>query len=827
MAKPKSKKRIVRQKPKLEKAKINKKGNPPAPPSRGGSVSFENFILLLFGFVLLGLVFLQLDTFKWLGLPVAFPIGHWKFLLELSLALVAVGFWLLPPAPARTDLPRWATYLSLGVVLGIGVFLRLYRVDEPFGFYWDDPAVCIIDPRNILDLHNFRMTYPIGLREPLFPYVAAVFWWFFPAMKPLIAQRIVSALFDLASLWVFYRVGRELSGKRRVGLLLAAFMAVSKPMIMQNLCGMGGLTLCLGIGFLLFTQIKIFKKPNLPHFLQWGLALAFAVYTYIAIRPWILFLGLVTLGWILWKRKEDRARWAVKIASGALGLLFALFFMDKLLFVLRDNPISRFWGGSLFLWIVLQVAFAALLIRLYRGSKGPGTQEKERQLTGWALGLLLAGLLIYPLAVNPEVSLKIRDLSLLPKHSSEFLSAQFFQKMDEQVTTTVADLFTGGNDRNDMNVIGDPFFELQGAVLALAGLVFAFIRPNWWKTFLVLCALVGILPHLLTVDPQSTKMLGALAPLLLLACMGLDRWMDGCFSGGWRSRLLGALLVLGVCVFWAWDGWGTYVRVYDKWWNQLCPDVQVYREVKKDINDKRVYLASYHGMGFLSTAVQGVLFDGQPLYDFKNQNVIEVGADEKRKDVMVIVASMDGDLIARLKKEFPKAQWLPAWMYYQNSATDKPYFFRVEIPSDQIPEKPGKTFMFRVVPGKNWLRRVYVTYFGLGKGMIQWESLGPALNPVPPDSGAHSASADGDWEAPSEGDYTFSVNTPDVMQIWVDGKKVVDSKPTNVLRTVSGTIHLTKGNHSIHCVAFLNIYPYFADVNVRNRAAGLDQVLGK
>jgi hypothetical protein len=790
-------------------------------------LSWENFTVLIFGAVLVGLVFLQVDAFKWLGVPVAFPPNHWNLLLFVGLALLFAGFRMLPSAARVSDIPRWAAYGLLAVILGVAMFLRLYRIDEPFGYYWDDPAICIIDPRNLLDLHEFRMTFAIGLREPLFPYVAAGFWWFFPAMKPLIVQRLVSAFFDLAALWVFYLLGREISGKRRVGVLLTAFAAVSKPMIMQNLCGMGGLTMSLGIGLMLLTQVRLFRKPNLGHFIQWGIALAFGVYTYIAIRPWIVFLALVTLGWILWKKRTESSRWQVKAAAGLMALGFFAFFLDKLLFFLRGNLISQLWSEKLAVWLLLQALFLGAFIFLHTSSKGLSSEEKDRQLTGWAMGLLLAGVFIYPLAVDPEVSLKIRDLSLLPKQSSQWFSAEFFHRIQDQVTTTIRNIFIGGNDRNDMNVVGDPFFEFHGVILALVGLTFAAARPTWWKTFLVLCAFVGILPHLLTSDPTSAKLLGALAPLLLLAAMAFDRWFDACFAGAAKGRFLGLLLMAGLAVFWAWDGQGTFIRVYDKWWNYLSPDVQVYREVKQDVGNKRVYFLGYHGLGFFSPAVQGVLFNGEAIYDFQPQNTIDVLPDEKRQDVSVIVAAMDQGMVSKLKNEYPGAQWNPAWMFYENKAIEKPYFYRVVIPADQISETPGKSFVFHVVPGRNWLRRTYVTYFGLTQCMIAWESLSPTLNPLPPESGAHSASADGQWNAPANGSYTFSFNGPDVTQLWVDGKKVFDYKPVSLFRSVSGTIYLAQGIHSIRCLTWLRTYPWFPDIKVRNAALGVDEILGK
>lgn len=779
------------------------------------------FFLMLAGAGLLSVVFLQMTQFQWLGVPFLLPATHLNTLMFLGLLLLAVGFRSLPENDPKVDLSRWVAYPLLAVVFAAAAWLRFYRINEPFGYYWDDPANCIMDPRNALDLHDYRILYPIGSREPLYTYVAAAVWSLIPWAKAIFIQRLAANLFNLLAIWILYRLGREVSGKRLVGLLLAAMVAASKPVLLQNLCGMNGLTLTFSVGLALLTQVKLFKKPNLAHFLEWGAALALGLYTYNAIRTWLPFLAVVSLGWILWKGKEEAKKAWVYASALVFFALYLGFFLDKMLFMGVDNPVSKLFGGSFSIWFFWQALFLVLLVQGYRLSKGA-----NRQLCAWALGLLLAGVLSYPMALLPDAAKRIGSISLIPKQTSQIFTSQFFNLMVTQFESAVKALFIWGDDRADMNVIGDPFFDFQAVIFTLIGLVWTLIRPSWWKTFFFFCVWVGMVPRLLTSDPQSAKLLGALPALLLLAAMGLGRWIEGAWGKDWKNRWMGLALVLGLAAFWGWEVRATYLRVYEKWWYVQSDDVRLGQEISKDLPDKRVYASTVSGFGYMSPATQGVLHDGQDLYLFQNVNVIDVRPGAPRQDVVVFVSPRNQPVVDLLKKDFPKAQWSSAWQYYQTPGQGIPFTFRALIPADQIPEKPGKCFQFQVVPGNTWMRRIYVTYFGLCHGMIEREDLSPTLNPLTTDSGAHSNSAEGVWEAPADGDYTLSVFSPDTLQVWIDGNLALGFKAVNGAQKVAHTVFLKKGPHEVRYLAFLKMNLRFPDVTIKNQEANYTQVLG-
>lgn len=816
--------RRTHRKPGKAKRKIEKIPSAPDPKGIVVAAPFlpETFLLLISGILLLGLIFLQMEHFQWLGVPFFIPDRHLKFLTWLAVILIAVGYRNLPLPDPNVNLPRRIAYPLLAVIMAAAAFLMFYRAGQPMGFYWDDPATCIVDTRNVVDLHAFYLLFPIGAREPLWTYFGAALWWIFPLLKPLFVQRLTSTLFNLTAIWLFYRIGREVSGKRLVGLLMAAFGAASKPILMQDICGMGGGALVFSVSLFLFFQIRLFKKPKLAHFIQWGLVMALGLYTYNAIRTWTPFLAIVTLGWILWQGKREPARWSVRIIILLFGAGFLPFFLDKMLFVFHDNPLSKVWGMNFNLWVFWQVLFAAALFYGYRVSG-----EQGRRLCGWALGLLLTSVLSYPLAADPAAVLRIKNVSLLPAKMSEWLTPHFFHFVWGQVSQAVSAVFVTGEDRSDMNIVRDPFLDYHGAVLIATGLVCAVVRPSWWKTFFFTCAWVGIVPRLLTQDPTSAKLLGGLPSLLLIAAMAFGNWIECAWGKIPKTRWMGVLLVFLLTLFWAWEIRGTFLRVYEDWWYWLSDDVRIAQEVDKVIHQDRVYLTTVNGFGFLSPQTQGVLNDGEPVYLFHNVNVIDVKPGEPRKDVVVMVSPRSPELVSRLKKDFPGAQWTPAWQYNQKPNVDTPFVYRVLIPAAQIPEKPGKCFQFRVTPGNSWLRRIYASYYGLCRGVIEWEERVPTLNPIPEQGGGHSVELGGQWDAPADGTYEFSVATPNFFEIMVDGREILDVKPWGGIQRASGSVSLKKGVHDIRCLVFFNLNRQFPNVNIRKTDQSFSQELGQ
>ena len=119
----------------------------------------------------------------------------------------------------------WEGAVLLFIVV-IGLFLRLYRLQEfPFGLYYDE-ALTGIDARRFLEDPTFRPLYWEGGNQPLHSlYLFVVSFRIFG--DSVGALRAVSIFFDLGSILLAYLLAREWGG-RRLGLVMAFLVAVAR-----------------------------------------------------------------------------------------------------------------------------------------------------------------------------------------------------------------------------------------------------------------------------------------------------------------------------------------------------------------------------------------------------------------------------------------------------------------------------------------------------------------------------------------------------------------------------------------------------------------------
>src|ERR1700691_4088170 len=73
-------------------------------------VSTKTVLFLVSGILLIGLVFLQMDQFKWLGVPFVIPERFWFGLFMVGAVFSACGLWKLPETSSKNDIPRHFAY---------------------------------------------------------------------------------------------------------------------------------------------------------------------------------------------------------------------------------------------------------------------------------------------------------------------------------------------------------------------------------------------------------------------------------------------------------------------------------------------------------------------------------------------------------------------------------------------------------------------------------------------------------------------------------------------------------------------------------------------
>lgn len=764
----------------------------------------KDLFILFAGILFLGLIMIQEPNFSWMGCP--FEIQNptlWGFLLVAGLVWVGYGLYRMPTAPSESDLSKPAAYILLFVILAIAAYIRMFRADEAYSGYWADPGTEIADVRDMVDKHVFHVIFPGGAREPFWSWVAAAIWWFFPSFKSLLTQRLTSNLINLATIWLFYRVGREWTGKRLTGVLFAALGAASKPLILLDLSGMRVTTATFGVSLMLLGQVKLFQKKSLKHFLVWGLFLAAALYTYTIVRVWIPFLVLLTLIWTLRDKESQRAPGWIKVACWALLAAYFAFYCDSMLGVFYQNLLSKIWAANLTMWFLWQCAFAGMFIWAYTQKDA----AKGKWLLGWGMGLLLIGILSHPIALHPESAARISGQSLLPKSLAGWFSSEFIHNLSVWIGQTFSALFYMGRGRSDMTVLNDCFFEFQAAIWVAMGLLYCLVRPAPWRTFLVAGTIVALVPYLLTTDLHAAKLLSASVPLLLLASMVLSLVIQNTMRVKGQGRWPVAVLALGLLVFWGWELQTSYVRVYDKWWWEVWnDDVCVGRQADRFSSTAHVYLVRipdniHHPNQFFDTNTQSVLHDTQSVYLFQPVNPIPVRLGEEKPKVVVLVSPLMTDLVARIKKEFPRSTWESTWQYYQKSHAETPFLYTVQIPTDEIPERPGKLFYYVTADPNAWIRRTYISRMCMREGVIDHEDASLTLNPFLPGQGGDPISMEKNWVAPEDGNYTFTLRSGDSAQLMVDGKEICTLFPGGK-GFETARLSLKKGIHQIHIAGY-------------------------
>ncbi len=769
----------------------------------------RDLFILLGGILFLGLMMIQEPNFSWMGSPLAIQNPTlWGFLLVLGLVWVAYGLYRVPTEPVAADLSKRVAYSLLFVILAVAAYIRMFRADEAYSGYWADPGTEIADVRDMIDKHVFHIIFPGGGREPFYSWVAAAIWWCFPAFKALLAQRLTSNLINLVTIWLFYRVGREWTGKRLTGVLFAALGAASKPLILLDLSGMRVTTATFGVSLMLLGQVKLFQKKNLKHFLVWGAFLAASLYTYTIVRVLIPFLVLLTLIWVLRDKESQKAPGWIKAVCWVLFVLYFAFYCDSMLGVFYQNLISKIWASSLTLWFLWQCAFAGLFIWAYNQKAA----AKAKWLLAWGMGLLLVGILSHPIALHPESAARISGQSLLPKSLAGWFSSEFIHNMSVWVGQTFSSLFYMGRGRSDMTVLNDCFFEFHAAIWVAMGLLYALVRPTPWKTFLVALTLVALVPYLLTTDLHAAKLLAASVPLLLLAALVMSLVVENFTRIKGRGTWPVIALVLGLLVFWGWELQTSYVRVYDKWWWEVWnDDVAVGRQADRFSPTAHVYLVRIpdnvpHPNQFFDTNTQSVLHDVDPVYLFQPVNPIPVRRGEAKPNVVVLVSPLMKPLVAELKKEFPLSTWEPTWQYYQKSHNETPFLYTVQIPTDEIPDRPGKLFYYVAADPNAWIRRTYISRMCMREGVIDHEDASLTLNPFLSSQGGSPISMEKNWIAPEDGDYTFTLRSGDSAQLMVDGKEIFTIFPGSK-GFETARLSLKKGVHQVHIAGYMTGVP--------------------
>jgi hypothetical protein len=718
-------------------------------------------------------------------------------LFAVGAAALSWGLRGMPSAGVPGDIGPLPARLILACLMGLGAFMRLHGANSVPANYWDDFSLPLNDAVQVLENHRFFVYGSSEPGEPMFAYALALVLYLFPRIDGILAERLILTGFDLAGIWIIYLAGKEL-GKRRIGLLAASFWAINHALLMMVLSYMRFPTLPPVMALILLFSFRLFKKPNLSHFLEWGASVALGYYTYTAFRPMGPYFMIAVMLWVLRRNNEGLSKswgrlWGCTL-SGSLALLFIYEHRFILSPALKNG--ADFMMASHWIMPVLGLALAAFFYKILSLAR---QQKISWEILYWSYALFLFGAMVYPMLSDNFLARRMANLSVL---SSWDVPKTFFSTVTtlaHRVYLSIQTLYYSGNDRYDMNLFGDPYFDVADVIFILPGVVYAFCRPTWLKTYILLAAGVGLVPHIMA-DPGGSRLADCVAPFLLLGAVALNEAFEGSSEtpspGLWKTLLVA--LWMGLVGFGAVT---LYQKAYFHFMMIKGPQCILTEQVAKDWAANRVYLADYEGMELSDQPLD----EKNTVYRFSTDgNTIYLGPNENPSDLVVLLkieALPEPDILDKLKAQFPMGQWTETKIYPDRPG-DKSFMERLWIPGSGITSDPTKLIHWERIPAYRWTRKFYGANYRIGYGVIRAEDRvedvdAPFLPAVTNAKiGTMTARFEENFTAPTDGKYVFQVETDRPLDLWLGDQIVIHARPF-WKGHYKGSIHLDAGSHPL------------------------------
>ncbi len=515
----------------------------------------------------------------------------------------AAGGEILARAGAKSSLPRWAELAGLAAILLLSLYLRLHRLDSyPNAGFRDEGengnvAIQIMQGEPVDGTESRFPSYIEHNTQNAagYFYPTAVSFKLFGIS--ITSVRYVSVFFGVASVAAFYFLARWLFGAP-MGLFLAASLAMLRWHLNFSRIGfLGMMTIFLEIPvfYFLLKGLKAQATPALNKIrasglvLAAGLAVARGFLGFLklgAAEHWVgLAMGIPLLYYAWRARKDPQARYFM-IASVALACAMYSYIAARLLilivacvllqalFIRAEGPRLRRW-----LWLVFGVALAGLAF-LVEGSARSMPAVKllgkavlaasllglawavwglRQRLAGWGRGLALAlglGLVVagplysYTLSHWKEVGARSDRVSIY--NDKEYDKRPWGAKLKEEVLLTLGMYNVRGDGNPRHNLPGEIMLNPAWAALFAIAIFYCLLRFKDERAWLVLTWWqVSLLAGYLSIEaPQAYRTLGAIPAVLIGVGLVLERGLVAARryleEDAWMAALPAALLLLGL-----------------------------------------------------------------------------------------------------------------------------------------------------------------------------------------------------------------------------------------------------------------------------------------
>ena len=724
-----------------------------------------------------------------------------RFLLNFQLYtgwILLIGFagmvWLwrqvASAKESQWDISPWTARICFWLIIGLAIYIRMFDIETPAPDWWDDHFIHTSDIRNVLDFKWYPIFFPSGARESLFPYLTAFLWTFSSKTTGIEIMQFSNMIIDVTAIWIFYLLGKEIGG-RRMGVFFLGMGAICKIMIEVTKNQMGCDTCVLGGALALLFLLRLVKKPDFLHFVEWGFAVGFGGYTYVPLRSWLpVMLGGVFL-WV-WHNRPDKRFDIFRLILGP-GLLTAwafLFLYKNTNFGLGGvltNPATIIFGVGLLMFSYVKIFL---------------TEHKTgfSQLFMWATAVIVIALVMTPAYLYPFYGSHVSSYSLFNKDMSSFKAAwdQFAGNTNQAIS-----LFFGSSGTLiGVPWAGDAVYDFFLTACSLLGMAYFLARPNWIPAMAIILFFISSLAGTMSQAPHTQRYVACDTPLLLMSAYGLNRFWVAVLQYQ-NSKSIKVLLAVGVITFISWQFYQN-INLYKVWMSHRCPTPLIYDQIVKELPNHRIYVKHLINDHFDNTGLD-ILADGKPIYVMQDSNEIDLEPNDSKKDLALMVSGEDVITQKRIEKEFPGIPWSKQLMFLQDPKA-VPFLYWMEVPFDRIKKNENDLFRVREVSVWDWTRRCYRNY-GLGRGLIRYEDKVKHWNDPIELPNADNAYANikisGPWNLKISGDYVFSFQTGDILWFFLDGKKIMTkehNEEDNNKRVYKK--YLTVGVHQVEIINY-------------------------
>lgn len=280
-------------------------------------------ILLMFGGMLLIIFALLVGTtnIRWyVPNESAIPRVDALLIFIPGMLLFLFGFKATSNYSIAEDISSRQAGVGLILCLAIGVGIRLYHMESPFGGWWGDQTFALYNAWSMFVHHKIPLINEWGW-NPCFPYcVEIMVFKFFPNLSGSETLKMTSAVIETFSFVTFYFLGKEVGGKR-TGLIMVTIAVISREMIIKDFEYFGIASIYFIIGLTLLVFFRLIHKPNFSRFIQWGAITALGLYVCNDYRAWVPFILIGVSSWVIFHREERKLGiWSYGLASGNSGL---------------------------------------------------------------------------------------------------------------------------------------------------------------------------------------------------------------------------------------------------------------------------------------------------------------------------------------------------------------------------------------------------------------------------------------------------------------------------------------------------------------------------